>query len=210
MVKFDYKNFMFKNLTHSLPLQGKQIAYIESTSNFNDFCTINNSGMVFMAQEDVKMLTYYIPSMGPAPKWCAFLDNLTEEIESNTVENIYDDYQFVTQKELEELGLDNLIGTNLLKATLHGYFVDYRLYSKAKDLIAPFSFDQFKKDKVKEKIQSERTNRLKISDILPQVNQDLALKLIDEKKNNVKSKKTSGVSLLDDDRFKTMFENKDF
>lgn len=61
---------------------GKQTAYIESTSNFNDFCTIPDTGMFFFAQEDVKMMTYYIPSLGPAPRWCSFLDNLTEEIES--------------------------------------------------------------------------------------------------------------------------------
>lgn len=60
---------------------GKQIAYIESEYNFNDFCTIPNTGMLFMAQQNTKMLTYYIPSLGPAPKWCSFLDNLTEEIE---------------------------------------------------------------------------------------------------------------------------------
>lgn len=58
------------------------MAYIESQSKFNDFCTIPNTGMFFFAQEDVKMLTYYIPSLGPAPKWCSFLDNLAEEIES--------------------------------------------------------------------------------------------------------------------------------
>lgn len=198
-----------KTIIFAFYSQGKQIAYIESTSLFNDFATIENSGMVFMAQEDVKMLTYYIPSMGPAPKWCSFLDNLTEEIESDVVENIYDDYQFVTQKELEELGLDNLIGSNLLKAYMHGYFVDSRLYNKAKSIVAPFSFDRFKKDKVKEKIQSERTNRLKISDILPKINQDLALKLIDEKKNKVKSKNTTE-NLLDDNRFKAMFEDTNF
>lgn len=61
---------------------GKQTAYIESDSNFNDFCTIAGTGMFFLAQEDTKMLTYYIPSLGPAPRWCSFLDNLTEEIES--------------------------------------------------------------------------------------------------------------------------------
>lgn len=61
---------------------GKQIAYIESESKFNDMCTIPNSGMMFFAQQTSKMLTYYIPSLGPAPRWCSFLDNLTEEIES--------------------------------------------------------------------------------------------------------------------------------
>ena len=41
--------------------------------------------MIFMAEEDVKMLTYYIPAMGPAPKWCSFLDNLTDEIQSEVM-----------------------------------------------------------------------------------------------------------------------------
>lgn len=99
---------------------GKQIAYIESESQFNDFCTIPGTGMFFFAQQDSKMLTYYVPSLGPAPRWCSFLDNLTEEIESEAVQNIYDDYKFVTKQELESLGLDHLEGTNLLRSYMHG------------------------------------------------------------------------------------------
>ncbi|XP_017300208.1 nucleolar protein 10-like, partial [Diaphorina citri] len=49
-------------------------------------------------------------SLGPAPKWCGFLDNLTEELEENIIENVYDDYKFVTRQELEDLGLGHLIG----------------------------------------------------------------------------------------------------
>lgn len=99
---------------------GAQVAYIESESQFNDFCTIPNTGITFFAQENAKMLTYYIPNMGPAPRWCSFLDNLTEEIESETVQNIYDDYKFVTKQELQSLGLDHLEGTNLLRSYMHG------------------------------------------------------------------------------------------
>lgn len=29
------------------------------------------------------MQTYYVPSVGPAPKWCSFLDNITEELEES-------------------------------------------------------------------------------------------------------------------------------
>lgn len=59
-------------------------------------------------------------STGPAPKWCAFLDNLTEELESSASQTVYDDYKFITKQELESLGLDHLLGTNLLRAYMHG------------------------------------------------------------------------------------------
>lgn len=78
------------------------------------------------------MGAYYIPQLGPAPKWASFLDNLTEEMEENPSSNVYDDYKFVSRKELEALGLDHLIGTDTLKAYMHGFFVDLRLYEKVK------------------------------------------------------------------------------
>ncbi|KAM7351705.1 nucleolar protein 10 lethal (2) 34Fd [Cochliomyia hominivorax] len=190
---------------------GKQVAYIESTSSFNDFCTIPNSGMFFLAQEDVKMLTFYVPAMGPAPRWCSFLDNLTEEIESEVVEHMYDDYQFVTQKELEELGLEHLIGSNLLKAYMHGYFIDARLYNKAKALVDPFAFERFRKEKIRQEIESERKPRLQLNTKLPKVNQELALKILDEQSNpSTKQAQKQMPNLLEDNRFKAMFENKDF
>ncbi|XP_014086415.2 nucleolar protein 10 [Bactrocera oleae] len=187
---------------------GKQVAYIETSTTFNDFCTIPETGMFFLAQEDVKMLTYYVPSMGPAPRWCSFLDNLTEEIESEVVENMYDDYQFITQKELDELGLEHLIGSNLLKGYMHGYFIDARLYNKAKSVADPFAFERFRKEKIRKEIESERKSRLQIKTTLPKVNQELALKIMDEQANKAKTNKTT--NLLADTRFKAMFENPEF
>ena len=43
-------------------------------------------------------------SVGPTPQWCSFLDNLTEELEEDEEQTVYDDYKFVTSKDLEELG----------------------------------------------------------------------------------------------------------
>ena len=43
---------------------------------------------------------------------------------------VYDDYKFVTRTELENLGLTHLIGSTLLRAYMHGYFMDIRLYQK--------------------------------------------------------------------------------
>ena len=43
---------------------------------------------------------------------------------------VYDDYKFVTKQDLANLGLSHLIGTNLLRAYMHGFFLDIRLYHK--------------------------------------------------------------------------------
>ena len=42
--------------------------------------------------------------MGVAPRWCSFLDNLTEELEEDPEPSVYEDYKFVTSENLEELG----------------------------------------------------------------------------------------------------------
>jgi ribosome biogenesis protein ENP2 len=56
------------------------------------------------------VLHKWLQSLGPAPQWCSFLDSLTEELEEKHVDTIYDDYKFVTRKELQDLGLDHLMG----------------------------------------------------------------------------------------------------
>lgn len=43
---------------------------------------------------------------------------------------VYDDYKFVTRTELEGLGLAHLVGSSMLRAYMHGYFMDVRLYHK--------------------------------------------------------------------------------
>lgn len=46
---------------------------------------------------------------------------------------VYDDYKFLTLKELNTLGLSHLIGSDLLRAYMHGYFMDIRLYNQVED-----------------------------------------------------------------------------
>ncbi|MEQ2187747.1 hypothetical protein GOODEAATRI_007746, partial [Goodea atripinnis] len=48
-------------------------------------------------------------ALGPAPRWCSFLDSLTEELEESTECAVYDDYKFVTRKDLENLGETSLL-----------------------------------------------------------------------------------------------------
>jgi len=191
---------------------------VEATTDFNDLCLVPNTGMMFMANEDKKMQTYYIPNLGPAPRWCGFLDSLTEELEESETTPVYDDYKFLTVEELHDLGFDHLIGTNLLRAYMHGYFVDMRLYRKAKSIVEPYSLDTFKQQKIREKINQERNSRIQIQK-LPQVNKELAAKLM-ESAESISQKETLGKkvkagqvvssSLLKDTRFKDLFENPAF
>ncbi|XP_076683984.1 nucleolar protein 10 lethal (2) 34Fd [Andrena cerasifolii] len=188
---------------------GKLYTSIEAQNDFNDMCVVPNSGMILIANENTKMQSYYIPSLGPAPYWCSFLDNLTEELEELDYETIYDDYKFVTEKELDELGLSHLKGTVLLRAYMHGYFMDIRLYRKARDVMKPFEFEQYKKQRIQQKIQETCGSRVQMQKV-PSVNKDLALKLMDDEMNGKKRKKSSSSSLLKDQRFKALFNNPDF
>ncbi|XP_065335729.1 nucleolar protein 10 [Cloeon dipterum] len=191
---------------------GNLFTSIEPGVELNQFTLVPKSGMMFIANESQKILTYFIPTLGPAPRWCGFLDGFTEELQESEHTNIYDDYKFITAKEAEELGFSNLIGTNLMRAYMHGYFINNNLYRKAKALVEPFAFEEYRRKKIKEKIEEARSNRVKLPSKLPQVNKDLAQKLMDQdtETEGKKKKKQVGPSLLGDDRFKALFEDKDF
>uniref|UniRef100_A0A3B4H134 Nucleolar protein 10 n=1 Tax=Pundamilia nyererei TaxID=303518 RepID=A0A3B4H134_9CICH len=193
---------------------GKLFSSIQPQTNINGVCVYPNSGMLFTANEDPKMNTFYIPALGPAPRWCSFLDNLTEELEESPESTVYDDYKFVTRKDLENLGLTHLIGSSLLRAYMHGFFMDIRLYHKVKSMVNPFAYEEYRKDKIRQKIEEARTQRVQVKK-LPKVNKELALKLMEEGDDEaeVVSRKKKGKalpSILGDDRFKVMFENSDY
>lgn len=90
--------------------------------------------------------------MGHAPKWCAFLENLTEELEESKSTTVYDDFKFLTPAELEKLNASHLIGTSMLKAYMHGYFIELRAYQKLLAVADPFAYEKFKQDQVAKRL----------------------------------------------------------
>ncbi|XP_035255278.1 nucleolar protein 10 [Anguilla anguilla] len=192
---------------------GKLFSSIEPETDVNDVCVYPDSGMLFTANEGPKMNTFYMPALGPAPRWCSFLDNLTEELEESPESTVYDDYKFVTRKDLENLGLSHLVGSALLRAYMHGFFMDIRLYHKVKTMANPFAYEEYRKDKIRQKIEEKRTQRVQVKK-LPMVNKELAIKLMeegDEEEHSSRKKKGKAVtSILNDNRFKVMFENPDY
>lgn len=198
---------------------GKPYTAIEPGTPLNQLCLVPKTGLMFIANESPKILTYFMPSLGVAPKWCSFLDNITEELEEDKSLDVYDDYKFVTVKQLEDIGLSHLVGTNLLRAYMHGYFVDNRLYKKAQLHADPSAYEKYKKDKIREKLEGERLTNLELKKKrdLPKINRNLAERLQVEKgdaeENAAGKKKLRGKmaeSLLVDDRFSALFRNPDF
>lgn len=45
---------------------------------------------------------------------------------------------------------------------MHGYFIDIRLYRKAKSVAEPFAFEEYRRRKIREKIEEDRANRVQI------------------------------------------------
>lgn len=187
---------------------GSTFTAIQPDLDLNSFCEIPDTGLVFITGEGQKIQPYYIPTLGPAPKWCSYLDQITEELEETVQDNvIYDDYKFVTLQELGEIGLDHLVGTNFLRGYMHGFFIDINLYNKAKAASNPNTSEQYFKTRIEKKLADERQNRIQLFNTLPKVNRKLAAKILQKKHEAKDGGKTS---LLEDSRFTGLFDNPDF
>lgn len=137
---------------------------------------------------------------------------------------IYDHYKFLTKEDLERLNLTNLIGTNLLRAYMHGFFINHALYKKAKALVDPFEYEAYIEQQKREKMEAERASRITVRKKLPKVNRALAARLLeseeaenekrdaddDETKKASKKKKGLNMQDLQDERFKALFTDEDF
>lgn len=183
---------------------GKVQVNIETPSFINDVCLVPRSGLFIFACEQSRLLSYFLPKLGPAPSWCSFLDNLTEELEE-TKQSLYESYKFVTKEELESLGLTKLIGTEHLKAYMHGYFMDFKYYSKLRAIAEPFEYEKYKQEKIQAKLAQQAASRISVRKRAPKVNAKTAARIL------ISQEEKKGQSnLLEDPRFKDMFINKDF
>lgn len=141
----------------------ENLVSVNPVSPINDMHVYPESGLIFLANEASPMTGYFVPALGPAPRWCRFLENMTEEMEETKEVAIYDDYKFVSDSELKALALDHLVGTPALRPYMHGYFVDLRLYAKAKAIANPFAYIEHRDKLVKERLEKEQESRIRAS-----------------------------------------------
>eukprot|EP00741_Cyanophora_paradoxa_P025706 tig00000388_g24807.t1 len=199
---------------------GRAMASVEPKGDVRDLCVFGDSGLLMASGEAQRVQVYFIPALGPAPRWCSFLENLTEELEEERRGTVYEDYKFVTREELETVGLGHLLGTPLLRAYMHGFFLDHRLYLKALAASKPFAYEEWRKQQVKDRLEKERAARivLKKRNAAPKVNAKLAEKLASESEGE-REGATSGKKRRKEDvarrvtgdaRFAALFQNPDF
>ena len=210
---------------------GSIVANIEGTANFTNFIVAgdekdssgNTSGLILCAGEQAKMQAFYCPVLGTAPRWCSFLDSITEELEEKDrseeaanmdVEgqaggSIYEDYKFLTRAEIDTLGIQNLVGTPLLRGYMHGFFIDIGLYNRIRAVANPFEYEEYRKKKVREKMEEKRASRIAPKKAKKAVNAGFADRL--EAKSGASKKVAKAASdVLTDDRFGSLFSNPDY
>ncbi|KDN43789.1 hypothetical protein K437DRAFT_257371 [Tilletiaria anomala UBC 951] len=213
-----------------------------SAADLNDIHQVPGTGLLLAAVEGTQMAAWYVPTLGPAPRWCNFIDTLTDEMDGDVsgagARGVYEDFKFVDKAELKRLGMDNLIGTDLLRPYMHGYFVALGLYEKARLVANPTAYADARERAIKTKLEKEAESRIrgagktaaasKLSANV-KVNKDLAAKLEKQRARAEarrakaatdpageasvevsQSGKAASANLLDDARFKALFTNPEF
>ncbi|RAL62612.1 hypothetical protein DID88_004459 [Monilinia fructigena] len=162
---------------------GKPWASVEPAVDINSVAWCKNSGMLLTANEGKQQHAFFIPQLGPAPKWCSFLDNMVEEMAEEAPSATYDNYKFLTLPELKALDWVISLITN------------------------PTFLDEERTKRVKEKIEKERASRIRGGKKV-KVNQNLVDKVLKRQERRDKVDETAGV--LGDSRFGKLFEDEDF
>ncbi|KAL4955962.1 WD40-repeat-containing domain protein [Aspergillus filifer] len=182
------------------PRDGAPWTSVEPAVDINSVAWCKDSGMILTANEGRQQHSFFIPQLGPAPKWCSFLDNLVEEMAEDPDDpsafnagqagSVYDNYKFLTLPQLKTLSLDHLIGrTNLLRPYMHGYFVAQRLYEEARLITNPYIWEEERAKRIKEKIDKERESRIRgKKKAAVKVNKRLAERLMEMEEKNERRK----------------------
>ncbi|XP_051197904.1 uncharacterized protein [Lolium perenne] len=205
------------------PNTGNNMTSIEpDNGSINDVCIFPNSGLMLLALDNSQIPAHFIPALGPAPKWCSHLDNLTEEMEEKQENTLYDDYKFLTEEEMERLGLSEYKNSDAVRAHLHGYVIRYDLYKKQRAKLDIMDYETLQKEMKKKKLDAQRKSRITQVVKIPKVNRQMFDNILAEEeeldadvdnvdKSSTRKKKRRlelTKSLLTDPRFDEMFKNK--
>ncbi|KAF2398872.1 WD repeat protein [Trichodelitschia bisporula] len=179
------------------PTTGDPWTAVEPAVDLNHVEWCSDSGMLLTANEGKQQHAFFIPQLGPAPKWCAFLDNLVEELAEDPTDPsafsttqqtgaVYDNFKFLTPAQLRVLNIDHLVGqTALLRPYMHGFFVAQKLYEEAALLSNPTLWADQRAKSIKARIDKERESRIRgAKKVAVKVNRRLAERVLEREAKN--------------------------
>ncbi|KAG5476426.1 hypothetical protein LSCM1_04131 [Leishmania martiniquensis] len=116
----------------------------------------DDSGVVAICCDVPRVQVHFVPQLGAAPRWAAFLEAMTEELEEKEATTVYDDFTFIAKDEMDALGIaaEDLAGGKV-RPVMHGAFIENRLYRELRAVVDPTAFNNYVASKAKER-QSHR------------------------------------------------------
>lgn len=138
-----------------------------AATDINDVAHYPGTGLLMAAVEGTQMAAWYVPALGPAPRWCSYIDTLTDEMDgvdstgAGAGKGVYEDFKFVDRAELERLGMSHLVGTQLLRPYMHGYFISLPLYERARLLNNPTAYADARERAIKAKLEKQAESRIR-------------------------------------------------
>ena len=199
------------------------VGFVESRDKINGLTFWPNSGLFFTPCDAPRVGTYFAPGVGPAPRWCSFLDTVADElnqqltgkaVDGSDVKQVHEDYIFLTKEQLQALGAEKLIGTSVVKAYMHGFWMDRKVHAKLRDVAEPFRFEQYQQQRVQAELEKSRPMRMPVrvkAETKGVVNQRLQ-KELEEKVARIENTKENVIAtkILEDSRFSKLWSNTDF
>jgi ribosome biogenesis protein ENP2 len=178
----------------------KNWAWVEPEVELNHVEWCPDSGMLLTANEGRQQHAFFIPQLGPAPKWCSFLDNVVEELAEDTKDPhafststtgaVFNNFKFLTLPQLQVLSIDHLIGnSSLLRPYMHGYFVPQKLFEEANTISNPTLWEEQRAKKIQQKIEEQRESRIRgRKKIKVRQNKQLAERIMEQDEKNERRK----------------------
>lgn len=152
---------------------GSNFTTLEAPAPISDFLVLkaehnlaspyecDDSGVICIACDTPKVQVQFVPQLGVAPRWAAFLDTVVEELEEKPTSTVYEDFRFVTKEEMDKMGLKpEDIHDGRVRPAMHGCFIENSFYREVQAVVDPQAFNRKLKESAKGKKAARTEDRI--------------------------------------------------
>ena len=143
------------------------------------------------------------------------------EENSSKNNNIYQEYRFLSEEDLEQVNATHMIGSKFVQSALGGFIMKAKLYEKLKLQAQPFDLEKYREQRLQQKMDKEIGDRIYIKNSSRRSNKTNLNRKIIERMKETRTKKgrkaqaMEGTAddleeLVQDDRFKGLLDEAKF